>query len=117
MLAVRLLLAWTLLVWVSRIRNVLADDDLTSGGRAWRLGAAALFVVLALLVLVARRRDGSRATALLGVLVAWTVGWWTVRGLGILIDGDHDVGFKIIHTVLMIVSIGLAMWAWRRRGG
>ena len=28
---------------------------------------------------------------------------------------NHDVGFKVVHTILMVVSIGVAMWAWRRR--
>lgn len=104
-----LLVVWTLLVWSSRIRNVLQDDDLSGFGTAWRLGAAALFLVLAVAAAV-------RTRPWLAVLVAWTVGWWLVRGIGILVD-DHDVGFKVVHTVLMVVSIGLAMWAWQRRDG
>jgi hypothetical protein len=43
-----------------------------------------------------------------------SVGYWLVRGTGILV-ADHDVGFKVVHTVLMVISIVLAMWAWRRR--
>jgi hypothetical protein len=116
-LAVPLLLGWTLLVWVSRIRNILDDDGLSGGGRAWRLGAAVVFVVLAAVVFVARRRRSRRATALLGGLVVWTVGWWSIRGVGILLDGNHDAGFKLVHTVLMVGSIALAMWAWTRRDG
>ena len=30
-----------------------------------------------------------------------------VRGGGLLF-GDHDVGFKVVHTVLALASIGLA---------
>ena len=116
-LAVPLLLGWTFFVWISRIRNILDDDDLSGAGRAWRLGAAALFVVLAAVVLVARRRRSPRATALLAGLVVWTIGWWAIRGIGILVDGNHDAGFKLVHTILMIVSIALAMWAWTRRDG
>ena len=48
-------------------------------------------------------------------LVVWTVGFWLVRGGGILLD-DHDAAFTVIHTALMVVSIVLAMWVWRTRG-
>ena len=116
-LAVPLLVAWTLLVWIGRIRNVLADDELSGGGRAWRLGAALLFVLLASAVFVARRRSSAQAAGLLAGLVVWTIGWWSVRGIGILLDGSHDAGFKVVHTVLMIVSIAVAVWAWARRDG
>ena len=116
-LAVPLLLGWTLLVWVGRLRNILDDDGLSGAGRVWRLGAAVLFVVFAVVVFLARRRRSPRATALLGGLVVWTVGWWTIRGVGILLDGNHATGFKVVHTVLMDVSIALAMWAWARRDG
>jgi hypothetical protein len=116
-LAVPLLLGWTLFVWIGRIRNIVEDGELSGAGRAWRLGAAVLFVVFAAVVFLARRRRSPQATALLGGLVVWTIGWWTIRGVGILLDGNHDAGFKVVHTVLMIVSIALAMWAWTRRDG
>ena len=107
-------LVWTLLVWTSRIRNVLADDDLTTGGRTWRLAAAIAFVLLGVATAVEWRRG--RLGRVLAVLVGWTVVWWSVRGIGIIVD-DHDLGFTVVHTVLMVVSIGLAMWAWTRRAG
>ena len=40
-----------------------------------------------------------------------SVGFWFVRGVGIIAD-DHTLGFTVVHTVLMVVSIGLAGWAW-----
>ncbi|MDW3217400.1 MAG: hypothetical protein R8F63_02195 [Acidimicrobiales bacterium] len=106
---------WTVLVWTSRTRNVLADDDLSSGGMTWRIAAAAAFVLLGVAVAVQWRRGG-RLDRILAVLVLWTVVWWSVRGIGIIID-DHEVGFTVVHTVLGVVSIGLAMWAWARRAG
>lgn len=109
-----LLIGWTVLVWTSRTRNVVGDEDLTTAGRTWRIGAAVLFVVLALVYAVALRRASPWGRSALAVLVIWTVGWWSIRGIGILLD-DHGVGFKVIHTLLMVVSIGLAMWAWRAR--
>jgi hypothetical protein len=109
-------LGWTLFVWVSRIRNIVADDDLSTGGMLWRLAAAVLFVALAVAVIVVERRQGQRGHVLLGFLAFWTIGWWSIRGIGIILD-DRSVGFTVVHTVLMLVSIGLAMWAWQRRDG
>jgi len=112
---VLLFLGWTFLVWVGRIRNIVEDESLSSGGQAWRLGAAGVFVVLAVVVFVARRIRFRWAPPLLGALVAWTTGWWAIRGIGIILDGNHAVGFKIVHSLLMLGSIGLAMWAWTSR--
>ena len=42
------LVGWTLFLWISRIRNVLGDDDLDGFGVAWRVGAAAVFLVLSM---------------------------------------------------------------------
>lgn len=121
---------WTLFVWGGRIRNVVTADDLTTAGRAWRLGLAAVFVVGAVIVLgtlwaargdvqVHRRPGGSdrvvvpssllRAVTALAVTTAIV---WLVRGGGILL-GEYDAGFKVVHTVLAVVSIALGAAAWR----
>ena len=108
--------AWTLLVWLSRVRNVWADDDLSGGGRASRVAVAAVFIALAAVIVVAFYRpaaDPNRARWALRVLCSWTIAFWIVRGAGILLD-DHDAGFLTVHAVLMAVSIGLATWAWPR---
>ena len=99
-----LLIGWTVVLWVSRLRNVLADDDLTSTGRAVRIGVVIVFVALALGAGWGVRRGDRRP---MWVLVVWSVGYWLVRGGGILI-GDWSVGFKVVHTVLMIVSLAAA---------
>jgi hypothetical protein len=44
---------------------------------------------------------------------AWTVGVWVVRSIGIWVH-DHPVGFKVVHTVLAAISIGLAVRAVQR---
>lgn len=116
-LVVPLFVGWTLVVWIGRIRNILGDDELSTGGRTWRIGAAVLFVLLALAVLVTRRLARPEARAVLAALVLWTIGWWSVRGVGILLDASHDTGFKVVHTVLMVGSIAFAVWAWARRDG
>lgn len=106
---------WTLVLWVSRIRNVLRDDDLDGFGTAWRLGAALIFIALAAAGgywAAGGRRLG--ASLPIVVLSLWTFGYWLIRGGGILIDGNHDLGFKAIHTILWAVSWGLGAMAWRR---
>ena len=103
--ALAVLVGWTLFLWSSRLRNVLGNDDLDGWGVTWRVAVVVVFVVLALAAATGRG---------VGVLVWWTVGYWLVRGGGILLD-DHDAGFKAIHTALMVVSIAGAMWVWQTR--
>ncbi len=54
----------------------------------------------------------------MGALAAWSTAVWVVRDVGILV-ADHEVGFKVVHTVLAVVSIVLSVLAWRevRRAG
>ena len=104
--ALAVLVGWTLVLWFSRLRNVLGNDELTGWGVGWRAGVVVVFVGLALAATTGR---------LVGALVWWTVGFWLVRGGGILIDGSYDAGFKLIHTALMDVSISAAVWVWKTR--
>lgn len=103
-----ILTSWTVFLWLSRLRNVLGDDDLTSNGRAWRIGVVVVFVLLAIVAAAGLIR---RTMVPLMVLIVWTVSYWLVRGIGILV-GDWSVGFKAVHTALMVVSLGLAIGAW-----
>ena len=100
------LVGWTVLLWLSRLRNVLGDDDLSTAGTLWRIVVVVVFAGSALLAATGR---------FVTWLVVWTVVFWLVRGGGILLD-DHDAAFTVIHTALMVVSIVLAMWVWRTRG-
>jgi hypothetical protein len=127
-------------MWTGRIRNVLGDDSLVGAGRAVRLALAISFVLGGAALLVAcwagrRARnwrqfahhapDGWRigpglpdwGARLAGVLAVWTAVVWVVQGVGILVDPNHDVGFKAVHTVLMVGSLvvaGTAAWGLRR---
>ena len=103
--ALTVLVAWTVFLWISRLRNVVGNDELDAWGQTWRIGVVIVFVTLAILAASGRA---------VGVLVWWTVGFWIVRGGGILLD-DHDAAFKVVHTALMVVSIGAAMWVWQTR--
>ncbi len=108
------LVAWTGVVWITRIRNLTGDDQLTSSGRIWRLLLTVVFLgfaVLSVSVLGGRwRRIGS--TRLIAVFCIWTVTFWVVRGTGILF-ADHDAAFKAVHAALALVSIAIAVPLYR----
>jgi hypothetical protein len=107
-----LLVVWTAIVWVGRIRNLIGDDTLVNWDRAWGIVVALLFLVLAAVTatlplgLWHRRPLGS--TRLVAIFCLWTIAFWSIRGVGLLL-GDHEAGFKVVHTVLAGVSIGLAV--------
>ncbi len=107
------LVGWTFLVWTTRIANIWRDADLATGERWGRTLLALSFTVLAVAAAVALGRRLVQATVVaMGALAAWTITVWVVRGIGIL-AADHGLGFKVVHTVLAVVSIVLAVLAWR----
>lgn len=103
------LTGWTVFLWVSRLRNVVTNDELSDAGRNWRIAVVAIFVGLGIAATIGMFR---RSLVLLRVLVMWSIGYWIIRGGGILI-GDWSAGFKIVHTVLMAVTLGLCAWVMR----
>jgi hypothetical protein len=105
------LIGWTLFLWLSRLRNVVNNDELSSAGRAIRIGVVVVFVTLAAVAVGAVRR---RRTKVVALFLAWTIGYWLVRGIGILADSEYSVGFKVVHTVLMTVSLTLSILAARQ---
>ena len=100
-------IAWTVFLWISRLRNVVRDDDLSTIGRGVRVLIVVVFVALAVWAGLDWWRKRARG---LVVLCLWTLGYWLVRGTGILI-GDWSVGFKVVHTLLWIVSTVAAVGA------
>ncbi|MDE0801863.1 MAG: hypothetical protein OSA99_00940 [Acidimicrobiales bacterium] len=105
------LAAWTFLVWTTRIRNIWTDDALTTGGQVWRTALAGIFTVFAVGVVVLWRRRSDVANWVRAFAV-WTIGVWAIRAVQIGL-ADHGVAFKLVHTVLAVVSVGLALWADR----
>lgn len=106
------LVAWTFLVWTTRIGNIWGDDALTSGEKWGRTGLALSFTALALVVAFAvLRRAAWRGLAVKG-LAGWTIGVWVTRSYGIA-TGDHDGMFIAVHLVLAVVSFALAGLALR----
>jgi hypothetical protein len=107
------LVGWTFFVWTTRIANIWRDEALDTGEKLGRTGLAASFTLLAVAVVVTLWRRARRASLLaVGALAGWSVVVWAVRDARILV-ADHDAGFKVVHTVLAVVSIALAVLAWR----
>lgn len=96
-----LLVAWTLLVWAGRLRNIAVD----AGDPAEYVVPVGL-LALALWALADGRRR-RRATLL---LAAATAAVWLVR-VPLILARDHGAAFKVVHVVLAVVSLGLAAYA------
>jgi hypothetical protein len=111
-----LLAAWTLLVWTTRIGNILGDDGLDSGEKAGRTALALSFTALAVLVVWAVLARSARRRLAVLALAGWSLGVWVVRAVGI-VGGDHSAGFIAVHVVLAAVSIALSWLAVRTTGG
>jgi hypothetical protein len=104
---------WTLFVWATRIGTAWSQDDLSTAGRAGRVGLALSFTAFGVVLLVVAGRARGRAltgteTLLVRVAAGWTIAVWVVRGAGIAL-ADHEAAFVVVHTVLALVSIALAV--------
>ena len=106
------LVAWTFFVWTTRIGNIWRDDALDTAGKVGRTALALSFTLLALAVVGALWRRPAWVRPTVVALSVWTTGVWLVRDTSILF-GDHDTAFKVVHTVLAVVSIVLAGLAVR----
>ncbi len=112
------LVAWTLFVWGGRLRNLAQEPGPIGETSRWSLVGSIAFCLLAALVVVAptveRSRAGRRGLVrpAVGALGALTIVVWVIRGLDIAL-GDHSLGFIVVHLILAVVSIGLAVAAWR----
>jgi len=91
---------WTLVVWATRIRNIVDQD-----GSVGDLVVPVALTVLAVVALVNRRRG-------VPILAAVTVVVWAVRAPLVLVH-DHSGAFKVVHLVLAVVSVALAWVSWR----
>lgn len=108
MLAVYAFAAWTLFVWTTRVRNIAEDD-----GSVLDLVLAAVLAVLGLAVVLAAWRARARLAPVLAVAVVATLVAWALRTPMILLDPEWGAAFKAVHTALAVVSVGLALVAWR----
>ena len=102
----------TLLVWIIRVYNLFEDNEISNGERVWSLLVSTVFLLAAIAVikiLVGSWRDRNiKKSRLITAFCIWTVTFWIVRSVGILI-ADHGAGFRIVHACLAIVFILLAL--------
>ena len=102
----------TLLVWIIRVYNLFEENEISNGERVWSLLVSTVFLLAAIAVikiLVGSWRDRNiKKSRLITAFCIWTVTFWIVRSVGILI-ADHGAGFKIVHACLAIVFILLAL--------
>ena len=102
----------TLLVWIIRVYNLFEDNEISNGERVWSLLVSTVFLLAAIAVIKilggSWRDRNIKKSRLITAFCIWTVTFWIVRSVGILI-ADHGAGFKIVHACLAIVFILLAL--------
>src|SRR3546814_20336616 len=76
------LVAWTILVWTTRINNIVADDSLDSGETAARLALSLSFTVLVVAVGWAYSQRAAWLRPATFALAGWTTAVWAVRAVG-----------------------------------
>ena len=108
------LVAWTLLVWTTRIGNIWNDASLTDSEKWGRTGLAVSFTVLALAAVLALWRHAPWQRPVIAVLAVWTIVVWTVRSFGIA-TGDHTPAFTTVHLALALISMALSGLVLRPR--
>ena len=54
-----------------------------------------------------------REALVLRAFCVWTVYVWGTRIWNVLGDNDRSTGFKVVHALLALLSVGFAVLAWR----
>lgn len=108
-----LLVIWTLGIWSSRLRNIITDDELVGFDRSVAVAIAGFLVLAAIAVGASMWRKLEWHGRALGVLVVAGIARFTTRGIAILASSEWDTGFKVVHTVLWVVTVILSVLAAR----
>jgi hypothetical protein len=112
--------AWTVVVWATRIRNILGDDAMERPEKVGRVGLSLTFATLGIAVAASLWRQVHPAVyALVVGLAGWTTGVWALMSGSIFVDPTHSGAFKAIHFGLAAFSVLLgaaAVWAVQRAG-
>jgi hypothetical protein len=111
------LVLWTVFVWGNRLSNAWSSTTESTSAKVGSTVLAAVFLAFAVATawIVRRTRTAplDRMMALvLQAFAIWTTGVWLVR-VGAMTVADHSVGFKVVHAMLGVVSVALAIPAWR----
>jgi hypothetical protein len=109
--------AWTSYVWVSRIVNAWGSSTESTGGKVFSTVLSGVMLALAVggvavLVRTWKAPLTVGAARFLEVFCGVTVAVWVIRA-GQIALSDREVGFKVVHVVLGLVSIALAVAVWR----
>lgn len=106
----------TLFIWGNRIWLAWTNtEDSLAEKIVWSTPITGfVLAAVAVVVLLFRGSDATEGTfkRLVQVFAAGTGVYWAVR-LPIILTADHDVPFKVVHSVLAAVSLGAAGLAWR----
>lgn len=107
---------WTGFVWGTRISNTLRSEESTAS-KTFSTVLSVLLLALAIAVVVTMVRSwtatiGAGGAKVLMSAAALTGVVWLVRVPQILL-ADHTVAFKVVHTVLGVVSVVLAALVWQ----
>lgn len=100
----------TLFIWGVRLRNVIEDEGLGSFGGVVTIAFLVIGLGLLAVGLTPKLRMNLPMMTFAKAAAVFTVGWWIVRMIGILVDRSHSVGFIVVHAVLAGASIGAAVW-------
>lgn len=103
---------FAIFVWITRIKNAAGDGAMSSTGKAIAITTSLLFAAAASVLVVAhlRRLPWARSGAIVFGVVSGV--YWIVRAITIAAR-DHSAGFKAVHIVLALISVGLAAWTLR----
>lgn len=106
------LAGWTAFVWGTRVKNAVEDDALSGGGKAFSIGLSVALLALGLGAVVTHVRARSTGPTALSAHLALgfagvSVLVWLVRVPAIWL-AEHTVGFKVVHTMLAVVTWVLA---------
>ncbi len=105
---------WTTFLWITRLRNVFGDSELSTSRQLWAATIAVGFIVGALSLPILHRAFPTKLHSVAAFLAAITIAWWGMRLITNL-AGDESVAFKAVHTVLAVGSVGLGALVLRQR--
>ncbi|MBT8197100.1 MAG: hypothetical protein KJP12_06860 [Acidimicrobiia bacterium] len=102
---------WTLIIWGSRVRLLTGDEAAKT--EVWIRIIASLALGAAVMAVAIIARNGGPGRWGLGVVAGFAV-WmtyvWGSSAINVFVN-DHSTAFRVVHTVLAVVSIGLAVAA------
>ena len=107
----------TLLIWGNRVWLAWTDPTLDFAGKLGYSVPITAFVVAALatlgLQLTGCHASGRRFRSLVAAFAGGTVVYWVIR-LPVILLRHHSIPFKLVHSVLAVVLVGLAVGAGDR---